>query len=83
MKEPLTWRDEIYRQLAKCGDVDVGAIYPPAERGRLWRWRIWLTSSGTTAEGTCATEAEAQRSVKERFKQFLTAAALSPLDRAD
>ncbi|MBB3299733.1 hypothetical protein FHT72_003488 [Rhizobium sp. BK077] len=75
---PTAWRDEVYRRLAKCGGVDVGAIYPPEAGGRLWRWRIWLTASGTKAEGTSGTEAEAQRRVEERFRQFLTAASLSP-----
>ncbi|ARM12112.1 MULTISPECIES: hypothetical protein [Rhizobium] len=78
MKEPLTWRDDIYRRLAKSGAVDVGAVYPPKAGGRLWRWRVWLTASGTKAEGTSGTEAEAQRRVEERFRQFLAAASLSP-----
>lgn len=78
MKDPLIWRDEIYRQLAKSGSVDIGAIYPPRAPGRLWRWRIWVTGSGTAATGTELREDAARRRVEERFQGFLAAAGLAP-----
>ncbi|MGO8093204.1 hypothetical protein [Rhizobium leguminosarum] len=74
----LQWRDEIYRQLAKSGSVDVGAIYPPRAPGRLWRWCIWVTGSGTAAKGTELREDAARRRVEERFQGFLAAAGLAP-----
>ncbi|AID18402.1 hypothetical protein PPF1_89 [Rhizobium phage vB_RleM_PPF1] len=79
MADPeLQWRDEIYRQLAKSGSVDIGAIYPPREPGRLWRWRVWVTESGTAAKGTELREDAARRRVEERFQGFLAAAGLAP-----
>lgn len=78
MNDPLIWRDEIYRQLAKSGSVDIGAIYPPRAPGRLWRWRIWVTGSGTAATGTELRDDAARRRVEERFQGFLAAAGLAP-----
>lgn len=74
----LQWRDEVYRQLAKSGSVDIGAVYPPRAPGRLWRWRVWVTESGTAANGTELREDAARRRVGERFQGFLTAAGLAP-----
>ncbi|WP_326883208.1 hypothetical protein U8P73_14975 [Rhizobium beringeri] len=74
----LRWRDEIYRQLAKSGSVDIGAVYPPRAPGRLWRWRVWVTESGTKADGTELREDAARRRVEERFQDFLAATGLAP-----
>ncbi|MBB2698940.1 UNVERIFIED_ORG: hypothetical protein GGI66_003617 [Rhizobium esperanzae] len=79
----LQWRDETYRWLAKSGSVDVGAVYPPPALARLWRWRVWVTESGTSATGTELREDAARRRVEERFQGFLAAAGLAPKSQAE
>lgn len=83
MTSDLQWRDEIYRRLAKSGAVDIGAVYPPRGPGRLWRWSIWVTESGTAAKGTELREDAARRRVEERFEGFLAAAGLAPKRQRD
>eukprot|EP01031_Cornospumella_fuschlensis_P021809 gene21809-26737_t len=42
----MNWLDQSYRIVLMCGDVDVGAVYPPSGRAKVWRWRVWVTKSG-------------------------------------
>ena len=79
----LQWRDETSRRLAKSGSVDIGAVYPPRAAGRLWRWSIWVTESGTAAKGTELREDVARRRVEERFQGFLAAAGLAPTSQQE
>lgn len=74
----MIWRQETYRAVLQSGDVDVGAIYPPVGRGRLWRWRIWVTSSGHPNGGRDGNQAQAKAHVERRFKAFMDAARLVP-----
>lgn len=72
----MNWRQEIYRSVLQRGEVDIGAIYPPAAGGRMWRWRIWVTISGHPNGGREMSEAQARNHVERRFKAFLDAARL-------
>ncbi|SDA39239.1 hypothetical protein [Sinorhizobium sp. NFACC03] len=74
----MIWSDEGYRIALMCGRVHVGAIYPPARRAKVWRWRIWLTESGSKVSGSEPSKAAATRQVEIRFKAFLCAAQLAP-----
>jgi hypothetical protein len=74
----VIWCDEKYRLLLMCGEVDVGAVYPPAGKARVWRWRVWVTKSGHPAAGAETSEKRATEQVEGRFRAFLQAARLSP-----
>lgn len=75
----MNWRDDSYRILLMCGDVDVGAVYPPiGGKARVWRWRIWVTESGHPAAGSERSEKRAMEQVEGRFRAFLQAAKLAP-----
>ncbi|MBB4277042.1 hypothetical protein [Rhizobium mongolense] len=75
----MNWRQETYRSVLQTGEVDVGAIYPPVGAGRIWRWRIWVTSSGHTHAGRERNEARAKEQVERRFQAFLNAGQLAPI----
>ncbi|MBX4944621.1 hypothetical protein [Rhizobium binae] len=75
----MIWRQETYRAVLQIGDADVGAVYPPAGGGRMWRWRIWVTVSGHPNGGRDGNEAKAKSHVETRFRAFLGAARLAPI----
>lgn len=75
------WRDERYRVLLVSGNLGVGAVYPPRRRFSLWRWRIWVTDSGSVIDGRSSDEAHARRAVESRFRAFLDAAQLVEAER--
>ncbi|MBY3257079.1 hypothetical protein HFO09_23275 [Rhizobium laguerreae] len=75
----MMWRQETYRAVLQRGDVDIGAVYPPVGRGRLWRWRIWVTVSGHPSAGREANQTKARQHVEGRFQAFLDAAQLAPM----
>ncbi|OKP79653.1 hypothetical protein BTE77_06005 [Ensifer adhaerens] len=72
----MNWSDEGYRVVLLCGRVDVGAIYPPTRRAKVWRWRVWVTESGHPAAGSAPNRGGAVAQVEGRFRQFLRAAEL-------
>jgi hypothetical protein len=72
----MNWLDQGYRIVLMCGDVDVGAVYPPSGRAKVWRWRVWLTKSGHAASGSDKSNASAVNQVERRFRSFLIAAGL-------
>ncbi|MBB4185840.1 hypothetical protein GGE07_002490 [Sinorhizobium terangae] len=74
----MNWCNDNYRMLLMCGDVDVGAVYPPLGRARVWRWRVWVTKSGHPAAGSERSEKRAMEQVDGRFRAFLDAARLIP-----
>ncbi|QRY68181.1 hypothetical protein JVX98_28240 [Ensifer sp. PDNC004] len=74
----MNWHDEGYRFVLMCGNVDVGAVYPPIRRAKVWRWRIWVTDTGHPASGSEQSKGGAVRQVEIRFKAFLGAAHLAP-----
>lgn len=78
----MNWLDENYRIVLMCGDVDVGAVYPPSGRASVWRWRVWVTKSGHPAWGSETTRRGAIGQVESRFKTFLTAAGLAAIGGA-
>ncbi|OOG73857.1 hypothetical protein B0E45_06080 [Sinorhizobium sp. A49] len=72
----MNWLDQEYRIVLMCGDVDVGAVYPPSGRAKVWRWRVRVTKSGHPVKGNEASRAAAVAHVERRFRSFLTAAGL-------
>jgi hypothetical protein len=77
----LTWRPPAYnndRRLAFCGEVEVGAVFPPIG-GKYWRWRFWLNGLHTASDGSEKTEELAKYAVAARFVAFLRKAALQPI----
>lgn len=78
----MNWLDEGYRDVLMCGNVDVGAVYPPVRRAKVWRWRIWVTATGHPASGSEQSRSGAIRQVEIRFKGFLGAAQLAPVGGA-
>ncbi|MGH6807603.1 MAG: hypothetical protein ACREEJ_12300 [Ensifer adhaerens] len=74
----MNWLDQNYRIVLMCGDVDVGAVYPPSGRAKVWRWRVWVTKTGHPAKGAETSRTAATAHVERRFRAFLTAAELVP-----
>lgn len=72
----MNWSDEGYRVVLMCGRVDVGAIYPPARRAKVWRWSVWVNESGHEVSGSAPNRGGAVAQVEGRFRQFLRAAEL-------
>jgi hypothetical protein len=72
----MNWLDQEYRIVLMCGDVVVGAVYPPSGRAKVWRWRVRVTKSGHAFKGNEASKAAAIAHVERRFRSFLTAAGL-------
>ena len=72
----LRWEVQSHRSVAKCGDADIGAIYPGNNRVR---WRIWVTKNMNPIESTAASEEAAKAEVERRFSEFLTLARLQPV----
>lgn len=72
----MIWKDEGYRESLMCGRVDVGAVYPPTRRAKVWRWRVWVTKSGHPASGSAPNRGGAVAQVDGRFREFLRAAEL-------
>ncbi|MDI7864318.1 hypothetical protein MRS76_20475 [Rhizobiaceae bacterium n13] len=74
----MNWRDDKYRRLFVSGELGVGAVYPPLKGSCLWRWKVWVTESGSVLEGKSSDEAHARKAVEQRFRGFLDAAELAP-----
>jgi hypothetical protein len=57
------WRNEKHRYVAIAGEVDIGAVFPPAGAGAhvKWRWRLWL------ADGPKGGFASGKEDAKERL----------------
>lgn len=72
----MNWHDQEYRIALMCGDVAVGAIYPPSGRVKVWRWRVWVTKTGHPVKGAEPSQAAATAHVERRFSAFLSAAGL-------
>lgn len=65
------------RHLLRCGNVDVGAVFP-AKGGApgKWAWRVWVTATGFAADGQSKSELAAKNAALAVFNEFLTAAEL-------
>ena len=74
----LTWCDEGHRRVGRCGEVSVGAVFPPSVAGRGWRWRLWVSTCVNPVNGVAANEARAKHAVEGRFFTFLEGANLMP-----
>ena len=74
----LRWRPPQYesdRHVALCGQIEVGAVFPPCG-GKYWRWRCWVGPIHNTADGSEKTEEQAKAAVAMRFLRFLELAGL-------
>lgn len=74
----LTWRAPSYpgdRHLAMCGEVSVGAVFPPL-CGKYWPWRCWIGITTNPANGSARSEDAVKAEVEARFQRFLDLAGL-------
>jgi len=65
------------RQCLLCGEIAVGAVFPPAYDTGKWMWRIWLNGRNTPSEGEAKTEDAAKSAALRAFNTFLAAANLT------
>lgn len=72
----MNWKDQQYRKVMRCGDVEFGAIYPPRSGRGLWRWRMWINRTGHLQEGRARDERTARAAVETRFWDFMHTAGL-------
>ncbi|NBE05963.1 hypothetical protein [Paragemmobacter ruber] len=61
------------RILLMCGQVQAGAVFPPASSNpgkHPWAWRFWLGGQ-PTLEGRASTEQAAKNALLSTFRDFL------------
>lgn len=76
----LNWQPPGYegdRRLAMCGEISVGAVFPPLG-GKYWRWRVWIGDTIHAADGSEKSEELAKAAVAVRFARFLEMSGLVP-----
>lgn len=76
----IEWVEEKGRVVARRGLVVVGMIFP-TERERRTRWRVLFTKGGFPVADTAANRIEAKAEVERRFREFIDAAKLVPVDQ--
>ncbi|MER9665527.1 hypothetical protein [Mesorhizobium sp. M0203] len=68
------------RQLAVCGSVEIGAVFPrlgaKARAHRRWRWRLWLVDDSTGKSGFADTEADAKADLEACWADLVKRAGL-------
>lgn len=68
------------RILARSGQIDVGAVFPPWGEGQHrhpWVWRLWLNGEGVDTEGRARTELAAKNALATAWRDFLARAGLA------
>jgi len=71
----IVWQDQGHRILALCGEVDIGAVFPPGS-GKGFRYRAWVGRFPFSLDGVAKSEEAAKRAVADHFSDFLAAARL-------
>ena len=64
------------RMCLLSGSVTVGAVFPPAQAGGLWRWVVWVTPVAFAGNGEARTEQAAKNAALAHWRDFLAAAGL-------
>lgn len=75
----LWWQPQGYpgdRMLMMSGLLPVGAVFPPPQDGRYWRWRAWVTTGIHPVDGVAGSEAAAKAACEARFSAFMAQAGL-------
>lgn len=70
------------RILLMCGQVQAGAVFPPAgtpHDRRPWVWRLWIGGQASTLEGRATTEDKAKGALLAALIEFLARASLQPI----
>ena len=86
MTARLTWQQSYPggRIVARLGQIEVGAVFPPAGEGQHrypWVWRMWLGASGTVfPEGRGNSEQAAKNALTARASDWLRQAGLKQED---
>ena len=73
------------RILARSGQIDIGAVFPPLGNIRSrnpWAWRLWVNGRSWPVEGAAKTEAAARDALQAAWCAFLTAADLKQTGEA-
>ncbi|WP_411839214.1 hypothetical protein [Paracoccus sp. ME4] len=77
----VTWHQEYpnSRILARSGQIDIGAVFPPLgkiQSRNPWTWSLWVNGRSWSAEGVAKTETDARDALQAAWQAFLTAADL-------
>ncbi len=72
----IRWNAQAGRIVARSGSVEIGAIFPPGDGGRVWRWRLWTNGKSWPSEGHFASEAGAKQGLGDAWAAFLARAGL-------
>jgi hypothetical protein len=86
MTARLTWHQAYPngRIVAKLGEIEVGAVFPPvgeAQRRYPWVWRFWIGAPGTPRQdGHAKSELAAQNALTARVADWLREAGLQQVD---
>ena len=62
-----------------CGNVTVGAVFPPGGGGRRWHWRMWFTGANHPDTGDAKSEETAKAATMAAFWKVMEAAELKVL----
>lgn len=89
MTDPLVKWTQAYeggRMLATMGQVQIGAVFPPADiprDGTTWVWRFWLSGlHHHVPEGRAKTEQAAKNALLGHLRDWLRAAGLRQEEQA-
>jgi hypothetical protein len=88
MTARLTWHQAYPggRIVAKLGDIEVGAVFPPVGEGQHrypWAWRFWLGDMTTPRQdGSAKSELAAKNGLAARVADWLRAAGLQQVEHA-
>ncbi|MCG6111293.1 MAG: hypothetical protein MEQ74_03780 [Paracoccus sp.] len=78
----IAWHQEYpnSRILARSGQIDIGAVFPPLgkiQSRNPWAWRLWVNGRSWPTEGAAKTEEAARDTLQAAWQAFLTAADLT------
>lgn len=59
------------RHRLRCGNIIVGAVFPPVVTGDDWIWRLWASGGPVAPNGRAKTEQAAKDALLARFRDFL------------
>lgn len=68
------------RHVLMCGNVAVGAVFPPVgSPPNQWRWRVWTADTVHAPNGRAKSELAAKNAALSAFEAFLRNAQLAPI----
>lgn len=67
------------RHCLLCGNVTLGAVFPPTNPGQKWRWMLFNFGENPARDGIANNEREAKGHLSAAFALTLTQAELTPV----